>query len=142
MSFVPDQPICIMRRLRVLVGGVECHDIQDYGRVVQMFSNLLPCNRKMNDVIEGFGSDTRPQLIGDRATLSNPKQNKPIPANEYRRVLSQIMAPLLTSSGRLLPLALMGGVIIEMELDAYDACFDADAGFPSSVASVDCRQYT
>jgi hypothetical protein len=42
LRFMPDLPCCIFRRLRVLCGGVEVHDIQDYDRCCQMFSTLLP----------------------------------------------------------------------------------------------------
>ena len=37
MYFKPDLPCCLFRRLRVLAGGVEVHDILDYGRTCQMF---------------------------------------------------------------------------------------------------------
>ena len=87
--FVPDQPICTMRRVRVTVGGVECHDIQDYGRVVQMFSNLLPPSRKMNDVIEGFGSATRPQIVADRSYAIIPKIKQ---RNSWQRISEGIVA--------------------------------------------------
>ena len=126
--FNPDQPISLFRRCRVLVGGVEAHDIQDYGRVVSMFSYLLPPSRRMNDVIEGFGSTTQGLDPTLRSTLSAPKIKFGIDANEYRRVLSQILAPFLTSSGRLIPVALAGGVVIELELDTYEMCFSIEDG--------------
>ena len=53
LYFNPDLPICLFRRIRVLAGGIEVHDIQDYNRVVQMFSILQPSARRANDVAEG-----------------------------------------------------------------------------------------
>ena len=58
LYFQPDLPAAMFRRCRVLVGGVEVHDIQDYGRCVQMFSIMQPAARRFNDATEGFGSFT------------------------------------------------------------------------------------
>jgi len=103
-----DLPAAMFRRLRVICGGVEVHDITDYGRTCQMFSLLLPSAGRLNDVAEGFG--------GFNHDLSQ------IAPNENRRVLTQLLAPIFQAQ-QFLPIALMGGLVIELELDNYDAAF-------------------
>jgi hypothetical protein len=125
--FEPDLPCCLFRRLRVLAGGVEVHDIQDYGRVCQMFSLLQPAARRANDVAEGFGSSTKveagnPELV---SSLSQPTRALRIPAGSSRRVVTQLLAPIF-SAQRFLPTSFMGNLTIELELDNYDACFARD----------------
>ena len=55
LLFTPDLPACLFRRMRVLVGGVEAHDISDYNRTCQMFSLMQPQERRENDMAEGLG---------------------------------------------------------------------------------------
>ena len=51
-----NSPASLFRRLRVLCGGgVECFDLQEYGRCHQMFSNMIPAQRRAEDAIEGWG---------------------------------------------------------------------------------------
>ena len=127
--FTPDHPACLIRRLRVLVAGVEVHDIQDYGRVMQMFSILQLAARRMNAAAEGFGSSTaavpdRPDNIG---SFSQPIRAPKLNPGASRRVLSSLLAPIF-SAQKFLPLALMGGIVIEAELDNYNACFAKEDG--------------
>ena len=108
-----DLPAAMFRRLRVTCGGVEAHDISDYGRTCQMFSLLLPSARRLNDVAEGFANSDH-----DFATIA---------MNENRRVVTQLLAPIFQAQ-QFLPIALMGGLVIELELDNHDACFVTDHG--------------
>ena len=86
-------------------------DLQDFGRCTQMFAVLQPYGRQINDVCEGFGSNCSPVDGADRwATFSRPF-----------RVLTPLLCPFF-SAQKFLPLALMGGIVIELELDSYDAC--------------------
>ena len=106
---IPHLPASMFRRCRVLVAGVEAHDIQDYGRCVEMFENLMPSSRQVNDLVEGFGSFTAappadpraPQ--GSQATFSVPWKPMPLPGGSFRRVLLPLLAPF--QSEKLLPLA-------------------------------------
>ena len=96
LYFDADLPACMFRRCRILVGGIEAHDITDYGRTCQMFSLLLPSTRRLNDVAEGFG--------GFDDNLSG------IATGESRRVVTQLLAPIF-SAQQFLPMALMGGLL-------------------------------
>jgi len=117
-TFFPNLPASMFRRIRVLVAGVEVHDIQDYGRVVQMFSNLLPWDRQANNAAEGFGSSTTysEDHLERMGSFSQPIRPIAVPAGESRRVLTPFLAPFF-SAQKLLPLALCGGIVVEMELD-------------------------
>jgi hypothetical protein len=61
LSANPLVPICdspngLFRRLRVICNGSAiCEDVEDYSRVSQMFSNLLPSDRRYNDIRESWG---------------------------------------------------------------------------------------
>jgi len=51
------------------------------------------------------------------------EDSEKIKRDQSRRVVTQLLAPFF-SAQQFLPLALAGGVVIELELDNYDACFD------------------
>ena len=85
-------PASLFRRLRVLCGGVEVADTQDYGRVHQMFASFLPAQRRAEDAIEEWGSvygaaAGAPGNLGPAATLTNPFAAFPIAPGTQRRVL-------------------------------------------------------
>ena len=105
-------PASMFRRLRVLAGGVEIADTQDYGRVHQMFASFLPAQRRAEDAIEGWGSVYGVQAggagnVGPAATLSNPFSAFPLAPGTQRRMLTQLLCPFF-SQGKLLPLSSYG----------------------------------
>ena len=59
------QPICaspasMFQRLRVIASGSQViEDVDNYGRVHEMFSQLLPSDRRYNDVVEGWGATSQ-----------------------------------------------------------------------------------
>ena len=48
-------PWAFFRRLRILIGGVVCEDIDYYNRVHEMFSILTSKHSRINETAEGFG---------------------------------------------------------------------------------------
>ena len=58
----PLQPICdspasMIRRVRLICNGSAIvEDIEEYSRVHQMFSQLLPSDRRYNDIRESWGA--------------------------------------------------------------------------------------
>ena len=64
---VVDSPASMIRRVRLICNGSAIvEDIEEYSRVHQMFSLLLPSERRFNDIRETLGA-TRPRLA-----LTNP----------------------------------------------------------------------
>ena len=45
----------LFKRLRILCGGQTIEDIDNYGRLHQMFHLMKPTEKRGNDMIEGFG---------------------------------------------------------------------------------------
>ena len=71
-SLVPSStsPACMFRRMRIIANGsAMLEDIDDYGRTFQMFSELLPSQRRMTNLAESWGGTT------NTATLSNPRRS-------------------------------------------------------------------
>ena len=97
-------------------------DLLDFGRTCEMFENLLPFVRQINDVAEGFGSSYN---AGGLASFSNPWSYLPIPNGDSRRVLTPLLLPSFQAQ-KLLPLALIVGLVIELELDTLDAVIQND----------------
>ena len=133
-------PASLFRRLRVLAGGVEIADTQDYGRVHQTFASFLPAQRRTADAIEGWGSVYGVQAggkgdIGPPATLSNPFSAFPLAPDTQRGVLTQLFCPFF-SQGKLLPLSLMGAITIELELGDFQDCLFIQGG---GIAPVTCQ---
>jgi hypothetical protein len=90
-----------------------------------MFEQLLPYGRQINDVMEGFGSATGDATFnaGGASNHTTPTSGLPVRSGAARRVLTQLLCPFFNSSQKLLPMALMGGIVIELELDDLNACF-------------------
>ena len=78
-------PASLFRRIRVLVGGVEIYDCLYAGRTHEMFSLLLSANRRMNDCIEGWGSEST------ASSLEIPFTPATIPKGVSRRMLCQLL---------------------------------------------------
>jgi hypothetical protein len=101
-----------------------------------MFEHLMPWGRQINDCAEGFGSMTGGSVYntGGPSNFTLPFMSLPINAGASRRVLTQLLCPFFTGSQKLLPLALCGGLVFELQLDAMYACFasvgDADNTAP------------
>ena len=106
----------MIRRLRIIANGsAVIEDIEDYGRVFQLFSELLPPQRRFTNKLENWGGTN-----GHQGTLGVPDSSDPIPANSSRQVCVQLLSSIL-SQGKLLPLAMLP-LTIEMELaDINDA---------------------
>jgi hypothetical protein len=106
----------MIRRLRIIANGsTTIEDIDEYGRVYQMFSELLPPQRRFTNSLESWGDEN-----GHQGTLGLPSSTDAIPANSSRQVCVQLLSSIL-SQGKLLPLAMLP-LTIEMELgDTNDA---------------------
>ena len=90
---------------------------------------MLPAQRRAEDIIEGWGSaySTFAGTDGTPAsTLSAPYSAFPISAGSKKRMLTQLLCPFLTSTGKMLPLSLLGGILIELELGDFIDCYTAD----------------
>lgn len=118
LSPVGISPACMLRRVRIIANGsCICEDIEEYGRVFQMFSYLLPSQRRFSNMVESWGG-----LTGATGTIGMPDMPDPIPANTSRQVCVQLLSPLLTQ-GKMLPLAMLP-LTIELELADKDECFE------------------
>ena len=98
-------PHSFFKRLRVLVGGQSCEDIDEYARTCEMFNVLQSSSVRKNDSVEGV-------LAGE--TLANDKT---------RRVGMKLLSGLLNQS-KMIPLR-VAPIEIELELvsDALDAIY-------------------
>ena len=111
----------MIRRLRIIANGsAVIEDIENYNRCFQMFSELLPPQRRFTNSLEAWGDEA-----GHQGTLGLPSSTDAIPANSSRQVCVQLMSSIL-SQGKLLPLALLP-LTIEMELDDVNAAFQGNA---------------
>ena len=111
-----DSPACMFRRVRLIASGsAVLEDIEEYGRVYQLFSELLSSQRRYNNVVEAWGEG---EHVG---TLSNPVGAAAIPADSSRQVVVTLLSPFLIQ-GKYIPLHMLP-LTIEIELA------DADEGF-------------
>ena len=120
-SLVPSStsPACMFRRMRIIANGsAMLEDIDDYGRTFQMFSELLPSQRRMTNLAESWGG------TGNTATLSNPETLASIDQGTSRTVCVNLLSSFL-SQGKMIPLTMLP-VTIELELDDQNAAFISD----------------
>ena len=89
-------------------GSGVVEDIQNYNRVHKIRSELLPSQRRMNNVCESWGG------TNSVSTLSSPGVASPIPADSERIVMVHLMSSFL-SQGKMIPLSLIPAVL-ELEL--------------------------
>ena len=83
--------------MRIIANGsAEIEDIDEYARVFSIFHDLLPSDRKMNDVIETWGSAAVEHTLDDSV---NPLS---LPAGKSRRVVCQLLSPFL-NQGKFIP---------------------------------------
>jgi hypothetical protein len=118
-SLVPvvDSPASMFRRVRLIGNGsAMIEDIEEYGRVHQMFSLLQSSGRRYNAFAEGRGSDDL-----HTATLDQPGDPDAIPANKSRTVVVKLLSSFLTQ-GKAIPLNMVP-VVIELELGGADDAF-------------------
>ena len=61
-------PASMFRRCRVMCYGLEVMDLLDCGRCCELFENLMPFARQVNDLAESFGSalECLEQTLGGR----------------------------------------------------------------------------
>ena len=111
----------MFRRVRIIANGsAVIEDIEEYGRVFQMFSHLQPPQRRFTNSLETWGDrDSHEGMLG------LPNSTDAIPANSSRQVCVQLLSSIL-SQGKLLPLSMLP-LTIEMELDDTNAAFQGSS---------------
>jgi hypothetical protein len=121
LDLVGASPATMIRRLRVIANGsAVIEDIEEYGRVFQLFSELLPPQRRFTNGLENWGGEN-----GHQGTLGVPDSSDPIPANSSRQVCIQLLSSIL-SQGKLLPMAMLP-LTIEMELADTNEAFQGSS---------------
>ena len=116
MQPICDSPASMFRRMRLIANGsAVIEDIEEYSRVHQMFSELLPSARRYNDICETWGS------TGAAASLNVPFVADTIPGNSTKTVVVHLLSSFL-SNGKNCPLNLLP-LVCELE------CADADVAF-------------
>ena len=111
----------MFRRVRIIANGSSTiEDIEEYGRVFQMFSHLQPPQRRFTNSLETWGDrDSHEGMLG------LPNSSDAIPANSSRQVCVQLLSSIL-SQGKLLPLAMLP-LTIEIELGDTNDAFAGNA---------------
>ena len=118
---ITDSPGSMFRRMRVIANGsAVIEDIEDYGRVHQLFSELLPAQRRYNNTAESWGGANL------ASGLDSPVHIAPIEADCERTVCVHLMSSFL-GQGKMIPLSMVP-VILELELGDMDDCFLGGAG--------------
>ena len=106
----------MFRRMRLIANGsAVIEDIEEYGRVHQMFSELLPSQRRYNDITEAWGGASL------ASGLDSPVHPDEIETDGERTVVVHLMSSFL-SQGKMIPLSMVP-VILELELGNLDDCF-------------------
>jgi hypothetical protein len=115
---IVDSPASMFRRVRLIGNGsAMIEDVEEYGRVHQMFSLLQSSARRYNAHAEGWGSsDLHP------ATLKTPGDPDSIPGTSARTVVVKLLSSFLTK-GKAIPLSMVP-VVIELELADADQAFN------------------
>ncbi len=114
---VTDSPGSMFRSLRIVASGsAELERIDDYGRCHQCFAELLPSDRRYNDVLESWGGKS---VV---STLTSPATPDPIGPDSERTVCVHLLSGLF-SQKRMLPLSYLP-LTLELELGEYDDAFD------------------
>jgi hypothetical protein len=114
---IGDSPASLFRRVRLIGNGsAMIEDIEEYGRVHEMFTRLQSSARRHNAFSEGWGSDEV-----HAATFDEPGEPDDIPANSARTVVVKLLSSFL-SQGKAIPLNMVP-VVIELELSGADDGF-------------------
>ena len=121
-------PSAMFSRLRLLAGGVEITDIASFGRTQQMFENFTSAERRRENYIEGCGSvlPTSADSI-THMLISDYTQSATLKVGKKRRMLTQLLCPFL-NNGKLIPISLCGGLVLELELGGLDDAFSYATG--------------
>jgi hypothetical protein len=98
-------------------GSAMIEDIEEYGRVHEMFSLLQSSGRRYNAHAEGWGS-TDLHL----ATFNDPGEPDAIPGNSARTVVVKLLSSFL-SQGKAIPLNMVP-IVLELELADADQAFN------------------
>ena len=64
------------KRLRVICGGQIVEDIDNYSRLHEMFHNMRPTEKRLNDAIEGFDTVDTGNINIDIADSPTPIKKK------------------------------------------------------------------
>ena len=113
---IVDSPASMFRRMRLIANGsAVIEDIEEYGRVHQLFSELLPSQRRYNDITEAWGG----AFIASGP--DSPVHPDEIETDGERTVVVHLMSSFL-SQGKMIPLSMVP-VILELELGGLDDCF-------------------
>jgi hypothetical protein len=119
---VTDSPASMFRRVRLIGNGsAMIEDIEEYGRVHEIFSLLESSARRYNDHAEGWGSeDAHP------ATFNDPGRPDQIPEGAARTVVIRLLSSFL-SQGKTIPLNMVP-LVLEIELGNADDAFMGPEG--------------
>ena len=117
-----DSPASMFRRFRLIGNGsAMIEDVEEYGRVHEMFSLLQSSGRRYNAHAEGWGSTDL-----HTSTFDNPGEPDPIAPGKARTVVVKLLSSFLTQ-GKAIPLNMVP-VVIELELADADQAFSGAAG--------------
>jgi len=113
---ISSSPACLFRRMRVIANGsAEIEDIDEYGRVFEIFHTMMPSARRMNDVCETWSA------AATAHTLSDAVNPQPLGPTKSRRVVCTLLSPFL-NQGKYIPLNMVP-VVLELEVGEYDFAF-------------------
>ena len=116
---VVDSPASLLRRVRVIANGsAVVEDVEEYGRVYQMFAEMLPAQKRFTNISDGWVATYA------TASLNAPFATDPIPEGGSREVVVTLLSSFL-SQGKMIPLSLLP-ISIECELDDVNAAFDGE----------------
>ena len=114
-------PHLFFKRLRVLAGSQVVEDLQDYGRMTELFKSLQNENVRDNDDIQGFGNRWDSSTVLNAAAASQDDLLPQLSATKSKVVNFKPFCGLFNQS-KFLPLKYMGNLILEFELcDTNDA---------------------
>jgi hypothetical protein len=106
----------MFRRLRIIANGsAVVEDIEQYGRVFQMFSMLLPGQQLFNNAAESWG------VTNHVDTFTTPAESDPLPGGSRRQLVVQLLSPFL-NQGKWIPLSMLP-ITVEIELADADEAF-------------------
>ncbi len=113
---VTDSPASMFRRMRVIANGsAVIEDIEDYGRVHQLFSELLPAQRRFNNTAESWGGANL------ASGLDSPVHIAPIESDCGGTVRVHLIISFL-GQGKLIALSMVP-FLLELELGDMDDSF-------------------
>ena len=116
---VVDSPASMFRRLRIIANGsAVIEDIEEYGRVFQLMSELRSSQSHYNAISETWSAGST------MSSLSGPIGNEmTLPGDSSRQVVVTLLSPFL-AQGKYLPLTMLP-LTIEIELGEADDVFEA-----------------